>query len=68
MKAGVTKKELVKSLANTLKMTRTGVIDLDLSKDEETVTVYYQAGGTRYINIACNSGIAIIRDVCKAID
>lgn len=70
MKNGITKQELVDSLATTLRMTRTGVIDLELTSSfepEDTVIVYLEGGKTR-VNIAMDSGIAIIRDVCRAID
>ena len=71
MKSGVTKKELVDSLATTLRLTRTGVVDLELTSRIEpgdTVIIHYQGGGTQTVSIAFDSGIAIIRDVCRAID
>lgn len=71
MKTGVLKKELVDSLATTLRLTRTEVTDLELTsrwEPEDTVIVHFMGGGTQTVNIACNSGIAIIRDVCRAID
>lgn len=71
MKTGVTKQELIDSLASTLRLTRTDVVDLELaSRDthEDTVIIHFKGGGTRLANIACDSGIAIIRDVCKMID
>ncbi|HHT03566.1 MAG TPA: hypothetical protein GX005_04500 [Bacteroidales bacterium] len=66
MKTGVSKAELIKSLEATLKLTREKIACLDL-RDENTVVIYFEGGYTRVINIACNSGIAIIRDVCKYI-
>lgn len=71
MKDGVTKQELVDSLATTLRLTRTGVADLELTsrcEPEDTVVIHYQGGGTQKVNIHADSGIAIIRDVCRAID
>ena len=71
MKSGVSKKELVDSLATTLRMTRTEVVDLELKSNwehEDTVVIHYQSGGTEEVSIAFDSGIAIIRDVCRAID
>lgn len=71
MNKGVTKQELIKSLEYTLKLTRAGVIALDLTTTyevDDTVLIYLEGGGTQSVNIACDSGIAIIRDVCRAID
>lgn len=71
MKAGISKQELVDSLATTLRMTRTEAIDLELvsrREPEDTVIIHFMGGGTRRVNIALDSGIAIIRDVCQAID
>lgn len=66
MKKGITKAELVKSLEFTLKLTRNGIACLELI-DDETVVIWYEDGNNQMVNIACNSGIAIIRDVCKYI-
>lgn len=71
MKSGVSKQELVDSLATTLRLTRTEVTDLELTSKIEpgdTIIIHFKGGGTRSVNIACDSGIAIIRDVCRAID
>lgn len=71
MKQGVTKKELVDSLATTLRMTRAEVVDLELKSNwehEDTVIIHFKGGGTQTVSIAFDSGIAIIRDVCRAID
>lgn len=65
MRAGVSKKELVKSLEATLKLTREEVVELELVQD--TVIIHFEGGGHTPVNIACNSGIAIIRDVAKHI-
>ena len=66
MKPGITKAELVKSLEFTLKLTRENIAALEL-KDEDTVVIHFESGGHKKVNIAMNSGIAIIRDVAKAI-
>ncbi len=71
MKTGVTKQELVDSLANTLRLTREGIIGLELTskhETEDTVVIHYQGGYKQSVNIHMDSGIAIIRDVCRAID
>lgn len=66
MKKGVTKEEFIKSLENTLKLTREEITRLEL-RDPETVIIHYDHGYSKAVNIACNSAIAIIRDVTKVI-
>ena len=65
MKEGVSKRELVKSLEATLKLTREEIVALELIQD--TVIIHFEGGGHIPVNIAMNSGMAIIRDVAKAI-
>ena len=70
MKQGITKQQLIKSLEATLKLTRAEVTGLELSsryEPEDTVIIHFNGGGKRKVDIACDSGIAIIRDVCRAI-
>lgn len=70
MKSGVTKQQLVKSLENTLKLTREEIVSLELISrmhPEDTVIIHFK-GGDKAVNIYCDSGIAIIRDVAKAIN
>lgn len=64
MREGVTKKELVKKLAELLRMTRLDIKDLDLV-DENTVMIHYECGSTKAIDITADSGIAIIIDVSR---
>lgn len=57
-------------LCETLKATRN---QYDLRKllyndSEETVTVIWQSGGQKIINVAMDSGTAMIRDIMKNID
>lgn len=66
MKAGITKAELVKSLEFTLKLTREEISALELL-DDETVIIHFEDGKHKKVNIACDSGIAIIRDIARAI-
>lgn len=66
MKKGVSKAEFIKSLETTLKLTREEISSLEF-KDDETVIIHYEHGYQRPVNIACNSGIAIIRDIAKVI-
>lgn len=69
MKSGVTKQELVKSLEATLKLTREKIVSLELTsrhEPEDTVIIHFE-GGDKTVSIACDSGMAIIRDVAKAV-
>jgi len=66
LKAGITKQHLIASLADTLRLINEDVEDLVLV-DKDTVQIVFTGGYTRTVNIHCDSGIAIIRDVCKQI-
>ena len=67
MRAGVTKAELVKSLGETLALTREGISHLEL-KDNDTVIICWNHGYKREVNIHMDSGLAIMKDVLKNID
>lgn len=70
MKAGVTKQEFISSLEAVLKLTRTEVVSLELINSygsDDTVIIHFK-GGDKKVSIEGDSGIAIIRDVCKVID
>lgn len=67
MRTGVTKKQFIKSLEQTLRLTRAGVKSLELV-DDETVIIHYEGGGKRPVNIALDSATAIIRDVASVVD
>lgn len=41
---------------------------MELSEDGKTVTIIFEGGYRKAVNVACDSGIALIRDVCKNID
>jgi hypothetical protein len=69
MKQGVTKFQLVKGLEDVLKLTREEIVSLELTtrnEPEDTVVIHFK-GGDVPVNIACDSGIAIIRDVSRAV-
>lgn len=70
MKKGYTKKILVKRLLLAVNITRAGenIQNMLLSDDEETVTIFYKSGGTRTVSVACDSGIALMRDVLQVIN
>ncbi len=71
MRTGVSKKEFIAKYAELLCMTRENVVDLSLIDNDTVEIVYCDARKELYyqkVNIACDSGMAIIRDVAKAID
>lgn len=59
------KEEIIKYLTLLLSVTRAGsdVADLILNERQDKVTILFKQGGRREVNIAGDSGIAIIRDV-----
>lgn len=59
------KEDIVKRLKNLLLVTRAGsdIEDLVLSENQDMVTILFNEGGTMNINIAADSGIAIIKDI-----
>lgn len=62
-------KELfVENLGWLLSQTRTGVVSAALDSETDIVTVTFDNGYTKRINVACDSYIAIIRDVAKHIN
>ena len=67
MRTGITKKQFIKSLEQTLRLTRAGVKSLELV-DDETIIILYEGGGKRPVNIALDSATAIIRDVASVVD
>ncbi len=67
MRTGITKKQFIKSLEQTLRLTRAGVKSLELV-DDETIIIHYEGGGKRPVNIALDSATAIIRDVASVVD
>lgn len=67
MRTGITKKQFIKSLEETLRLTRAGVKSLELV-DDETIIIHYEGGGKRPVNIALDSATAIIRDVASVVD
>lgn len=53
----------------TLKLTRLGtdLIDLDYIKESEIVVAHFEGGHSVDINVACDSGVAMIKDIIRAI-
>lgn len=64
---------ICKELAKLLKITR-NQSDLKalryeiLDNGEEIVTVEWEGGGSRVVNVSMDSGVAMIRDIMRAID
>lgn len=66
------KREICNLLCETLKATRDqeDLMALKYKKDKsglELVTVIYNGGGTRVINVTMDSGVAMIRDILKSL-
>ena len=64
MKKGVSKQDFISMYSELLSMTREGISHLEL-QDAETVIINYTDGYKRKVNIAADSGMAIIRDVAR---
>lgn len=62
------KQEILDALCECLKLTRDqyDLEELIYDEDTEQVTITWANGGTS-VNVACDSGVAMIRDVLKAI-
>lgn len=59
------KQDIVKRLKLLLLATRAGsnIEDMVLNEKQDEITIIFKQGGSRRINIAGDSGIAIIKDV-----
>lgn len=62
------KYHICNALEKAIKMTRAGdaVDELLYDKKHETVIIAFRNGFTKYVNVECDSGIAMIRDICNA--
>lgn len=63
------KKEIIFWLKQALRATRAGadIAKMKLMDDGDTVQITFNSGCTKDINIACDSGIAIIKDVASSL-
>lgn len=63
------KVQICAQLTETLKLTRqfNDLEGIDLEDNEETAVVRWKGGFESRVNIACDSGSAMIRDILKAI-
>lgn len=59
---------IVRALEKAIKMTRAGdaVDDLVYDHRHELVIINFRNGYAKHVNIECDSGIAMIRDICNA--
>ena len=60
----------VKALGAALAYSRAGVIDLNYDKDPdgfEAVTILFEGGGERTVNVTGDSCLAILHDVYKVL-
>ena len=65
------KQDILNKLLEALVLTRAGwsLTDLEYKRESglETVTAVFANGTKKRINVSCDSGIALIRDVCRQI-
>lgn len=63
------KQAICDALLTTLQLTRRyeDIQSIDYDASTETVTVTYNEYSHRYINVECDSGIAMINDILKNI-
>ena len=60
------RKQFVRNLGELLSQTREGVRSCELV-DNEIVSIYFQCGAVRKVNVHLDSYVAIIKDVTKNI-
>lgn len=62
------KHRICEALGETLKLTKAGesIDDLIYVHGTETVKIVFRNGFTKYVNVECDSGIALMRDVLTA--
>jgi hypothetical protein len=67
------KQGILDALLFALWKTRAGrdIVDLQLTADQRTVVITYHTNGvrteTQLVNVECDSGVAMIADICRAI-
>ncbi len=64
------KQKICDLLAETLRATRNqhDLLSLTYNDESETVEIGWASGGKRRVNVAMDSGTAMIRDIMRAID
>lgn len=61
------RKQFVHNLGFLLSQTREGVVSAEL-RDDDVVVIQFEDGSVQGVNVKCDSYMAIIRDVAKAIN
>lgn len=58
---------IVSALYDLLCITRAGndLVGMRYRRDREVVTLFFKNGVEKDVNVECDSGIALIRDVCR---
>lgn len=67
------KEEIIKWLLTTLKLTVAGLDISDikyeqLASGDEIAVIIYDNGYRQSVNISCDSGVALMRDILRAIE
>lgn len=65
--AAENKSEIVSQLETLLKLLRNGVEKLSFDEEKETIKISFEGGGSREVNVAGDSGYALIKDVIAKI-
>ena len=70
MEYNFTKYDICRALLPVLKMTRAlcDLEDLEYHVDTEEVHAVFKGGYTKKINVACDSGLAMIKDIVNIIE
>ena len=70
MENNLTKHDICRALLPVLRMTRAlrDLEDLEYHGDTEEVHAVFRGGYTKKINVACDSGLAMIKDIMNKIE
>ena len=70
MENNFTKHDICRALLPVLRMTRAlrDLEDLEYQGDTEEVHAVFRGGYTKKINVACDSGLAMIKDIVNKIE
>ena len=70
MENNLTKQDICRALLPVLRMTRAlrDLEDLEYQGDTEEAHAVFRGGYTKKINVACDSGLAMIKDIVNKIE
>lgn len=70
MENNFTKHDICRALLPVLRMTRAlrDLEDLEYQGDTEEVHAVFRGGYTKKINVACDSGLAMVKDIVNEIE